>query len=247
MTYFLASCIRANEEIFQALSIPFSDEYLEMGDIGAGGDRISGLDAFAEGVFVKHLSEYGQIESEESGSIGEYRVTKIVIDPIDGSSNALSYIPYFGTSVARVIDGVVDVAVVCNMANGEILFKDKDGAVMEGKVFRDRTDPIIVSATPKIGIFEQAYNHPKLSKALMDSGLKFRSMGALALSLAYAHRVDYVLFMGTQREYDVVAGLALCDGLEKIVTDDYVIVSRSRETAQTIEGLIKSTQTKEIE
>ena len=247
MTYFLASCIRANEEIFQALSIPFSDSFLEMRGVGAGGDEISGLDAYAESVFVKHLAEYGQIESEESGSMGEYRTTKIVIDPIDGSSNALSYIPYFGTSVARVIDGVVDVAVVCNMANGEMFFKDKDGAVMEGKVFRDRTDPIIVSSTPKVGIFEKSYNHPHLTKALMDNNLKFRSMGAVALSLAYAHRVDYMLFMGSPRKYDVVAGLALCEDLERIVTDDYVIVSRTKEIAHTIERLIKSTQTKEIE
>jgi len=98
-----------------------------------------------------------------------------------------------------------------------------------------------------VGIFEKSYNHPKLSKALMDNNLKFRSMGAVALSLAYAHRVDYMLFMGGQRKYDVVAGLALCEDLEKIVTDDYVIVSRSKEIAQTIEQLIKSTQKKEIE
>jgi len=246
MTYFLASCIKANEVIYQALSIPFPDSYLELGEIGAGGDRTSGLDKFAESVFVKHLSEYGQIESEESGSIGEYRVTKIIIDPIDGSSNALSYIPYFGTSVARVIDGVVDVAIVCNLANGEIFFKDKDGEIMEGKVFRDRIDPVIYGNDPQIGIFEQAYNHPELSKALMDNNLKFRSMGAVALSLAYAHRVEYMLFMGGQREYDVIAGLALCDGLEKIVTDDYVIVSRSKEIVETIEGLIKSIQAKDI-
>lgn len=71
-------------------------------------------------------------------------------------------------------------------------------------------------------------------------GLKFRAPGAIALSLAYAKTVNYVLFVGAFRIYDFAAGLALCEGLEVIVEADYVIVSKDKSVAQKIEELIKN-------
>ena len=239
MTHFLSSCIKANEEIYLSLAQPYPDEFFKMGKVGAGGDESSGLDMFAEAVFVKHLDEYGQIESEESGLIGEERATTIIIDPIDGSSNALSYFPYFGTSVAKLRGGVVDTAMVCNLANGDYFIKDSGGEVLQGKLFRDRLEPPVVAPASPIGLFEKAYNYPKLAKELTKNGLKFRSSGAVALSLAYAQSVKYLLFMGKYRKYDFVAGLALCDSLEVIIEDDYVIVSKEKKVAKRIRKLIK--------
>lgn len=241
----MAACIQANEEIYLALTQPYPDAFFEIGEVGAGGDSSSGLDLFAEAIFIKHLEEYGQIESEESGVVGEERATTIIIDPIDGSSNALSYFPYFGTSVARSKNGVVDSAIVCNLANGDIFLKDKDGEVQQGKLFRDRLESPVASPISPIGLFEKSYNYPKLSKKLNDNGLKFRSSGAVALSLAYAHSVKYLLFMGKHRKYDFAAGLALCDGLEVIVEDGYVIVSKDKKIAKRIKKLIKATQAKD--
>jgi myo-inositol-1(or 4)-monophosphatase len=77
-----------------------------------------------------------------------------------------------------------------------------------------------------------------LVAALDQEKLKFRSPGAIALSLAYAHSVNYVLFMGEFRIYDFAAGLALCEGLEVIVEADYVIVSKEKKIAEQIESLI---------
>jgi len=69
--------------------------------------------------------------------------------------------------------------------------------------------------------------------------LKFRAPGAIALSLAYARSVNYVLYVGAFRIYDFAAGLALCEGLEVIVEEDYVIVSKEKVIANKIELLIK--------
>ncbi|SFZ97756.1 Inositol-1-monophosphatase [hydrothermal vent metagenome] len=238
MTAFLQACIEANEEIFLALKDGFDASWFEKTEVGAGGDVSSRLDLFAEAVFVKYLSSFGHIESEESGIIGEGSV-KIIIDPIDGSSNALSLFPFYGTSVARVNeDGILDTAIVCNLANSDIFFKDIDIGIKQGKLFSSTYFEPHVSLSPEIGIFEKAYAYPELVSLLDKEDLKFRAPGAIALSLAYARTVNYVLFMGSFRIYDFAAGLALCEGLEVIVEEDYVIVSKNKAIARKIENLI---------
>ncbi|MBT8349502.1 MAG: inositol monophosphatase, partial [Sulfurovum sp.] len=71
MNGFIKACVNANEEIATALKSGFDSSWFEKTQVGAGGDISSKLDLFAEAVFVKHLGMFGEIESEESGIIGE--------------------------------------------------------------------------------------------------------------------------------------------------------------------------------
>ena len=239
MTPFIEACINANEEIAAAIKDGFDASWFEKTEVGAGGDVSSKLDLMAEAIFIKYLSPFGQIESEESGIVGE-GAEKIIIDPIDGSSNALSLFPFYGTSVAKVsADGILDAAIVCNLANSDIFFTTNAKGVQQGKLFSDIYHEPHTSPNAEIGLFEKAYANPALVAALDEEKLKFRSPGAIALSLAYARSVNYVLFIGTFRIYDFAAGLALCEGLDVIVEEDYVIVSKEKVIAQKIEELIK--------
>ena len=239
MTPFIQACIKANEEIASALKSGFESAWFEKTKVGAGGDVSSKLDLFAEAIFVKHLSPFGQIESEESGIIGVGK-EKIIIDPIDGSSNALSLFPFYGTSVAKLnAEGILDAAVVCNLSNGDILFKSDRNEVQQGKLFSTHFHAPHRSESAEIGLFEKAYANPGLVALLDTEKLKFRSPGAIALSLAYAHTVKYVLYVGAFRIYDFAAGLALCEGLEVIVEEDYVIVSKEKMIAHKIKALIE--------
>ncbi|SFV56978.1 Inositol-1-monophosphatase [hydrothermal vent metagenome] len=236
----MQACIKANEEIAEAIKDGFEASWFEKTVVGAGGDVSSRLDLFAEKIFVKYLSTFGQIESEESGLIGEGK-SKIIIDPIDGSANALSLFPFYGTSVAKVNgEGILDAAVVCNLANGDIFFKEESKEIQQGKLFSASLHPPYTAPHAEIGLFEKAYANPLLVAALDNEGLKFRAPGAIALSLAYARSVNYVLFVGKFRIYDFAAGLALCEGLEVIVEEDYVIVSKELNVALKIENLIKT-------
>jgi myo-inositol-1(or 4)-monophosphatase len=136
MTPFIQAVINANKEIFTALQ-NFDSTWFEKSEVGAGGDISSKLDLFAEEVFVKYLGSYGVIESEESGLIGEGN-EQIIIDPIDGSSNALSHFPYFGSSVAKINgEGVLDSAIVCNLANGDIFIKEAGKDAVQGNLFSE--------------------------------------------------------------------------------------------------------------
>ena len=240
MTSFIEACIKANEEIKRAIQDGFDASWFEKTEVGAGGDVSSKLDLMAEAIFVKHLGSFGQIESEESGIIGKGEA-KIIIDPIDGSANALSLFPFYGTSVARVnAEGILDEAIVCNLANSDIFFTTIANGIQQGKLFSNTFHKPHTAPHAEIGLFEKAYANPTLVALLDQEKLKFRAPGAIALSLAYARSVNYVLFMGAFRIYDFAAGLALCEGLEVIVEEDYVIVSKDKNIALKIENLIKS-------
>ncbi len=237
---FYSACKEANEEIATLFDGAIEEHHYKKYEVGAGGDRSSGLDLMAEAIFVKHLGRFGTIESEESGLIGEGEET-IVLDPLDGSSNALSNFPYFGTSVARIDkDGVLQDAVVCNLVSKEIFLKSPETPTRKGKLFSAQMGELARVPHAEIGIFEKAYAHPKIVAGLQKMGLKFRAPGAVALSLAYAHTVNFVLFAGPYRIYDFAAGLAFCEDLEVIVEEDYVIVSQSKELVHSLESLVRT-------
>ncbi len=245
MNTFIEACIKANEEISLALKDGFDTTWFEKTEVGAGGDVSSKLDLMAEEIFIKHLSSFGHIESEESGLILndalDKESSKIIIDPIDGSSNALSLFPYYGTSVAKVDAlGLVEDAIVCNLVNGDIFLKTTEHKTQQGKLFSSKFHTPHTVPHSEVGLFEKAYAHPELVSHLGQENLKFRSPGAIALSLAYAHTVSYVLFVGIFRIYDFAAGLALCEGLEVIVEEDYVIVSKEKKIAKKLEQLVKT-------
>jgi myo-inositol-1(or 4)-monophosphatase len=244
MTPFIEAAIVANEEIAKQLSHGIETKFYEKTTIGAGGDISSQLDLFAESIFVKHLQMFGTIESEESGIIG-FGKDQIILDPIDGSANALSGVPYYGTSIAKVNEhGLLDAAIVCNLVSKEIFIKEPKKPLMKGYLFEKAFKEVTVTQHSEVGLFEKSYAYPLVVNALHKEKLKFRAPGAIALSLAYAHQVSYVLFIGEFRIYDFAAGLALCEGLEVIVEADYVIVSKEKEVAHRIEQLILETQEK---
>jgi len=239
MNNFLKATIDANLEIYQNIKSGFKDEWFSEYEIGAGGDVSSGIDLFAESVFIKHLKDFGQIESEESGIIGQGD-SKIIIDPLDGSSNALTNFPYYGSSIALINkDGLLEVAVVCNFASGDIFYKFAKQDLMVGNLETLNFKKEQNIQNPKIGLFERSYDYPSVVAKLQEHKLKYRAPGAVALSLAYAHRVNFIIFIGDIRIYDFAAGLAFCEDLKVRISDNYVIVAHKDSVANTIEDIIK--------
>ncbi len=213
--------------------------------VGAGGDLSSGLDLELERIFAEALSPFGKIDSEESGVIGEGRET-IILDPLDGSSNALSRFPYYGVSIARLdSSGILTEAFVANLANGDIFLLDESKDLLQGSLFNDKLQTPLVAPNPEIGIFEKAYAHPKIVSALDEAELKFRTPGAVALSLAYTHTLNYFLFVGSFRIYDFAGGLALCKGMEIEIEDNYVIVAKDLDLLKRLSKIVNSTLSKE--
>lgn len=202
--------------------------------MGAGGDVSSGIDLEAEALFVEHLGRFGTIESEESGRIGTGEHT-ILLDPIDGSSNLLTGFPYYGTSAALIDPtGTPIAACICNLATGEIFFKERGETPLHGTLSDETFHRFTPTPDPEIGIFERAYTHPDAVDALGKMGLKFRAPGAVALSLVYALRARYFLYVGEYRAYDFAAGLLFCEDMPRVQTEEVVVIARDRDVLDEI-------------
>ena len=78
------------------------------------------IDVVADGPAVEVLTAAGLgVLSEESGLHHDDRDVVVVMDPVDGSTNASRGIPWFATSLAAVDRDGVRAALVVNQATGE--------------------------------------------------------------------------------------------------------------------------------
>lgn len=206
---------------------------------GFGGDVSRGVDLKAESIFFDHLSPFGSFFSEESGWMAPRSSVNIIIDPIDGSDNFVSRFPYYGVSIALETDGTTTHALVCNLANGDLFVRTQDAYYRSSLDAPGLKEEVASNPYAKIGLFEKGPLHPELGKKLMGEGLKFRSPGALALSLAYAPYVKYVLFLGTMRSYDIQAGLFLSRHLPTFQNDRFLLIAQENEVFERILAIVQ--------
>ncbi len=206
---------------------------------GFGGDISNGVDLQAEAICFSYLSPFGSVFSEESGWMSPESTHNIFLDPIDGSDNFVSRFPYYGISIARVSEGKTTEALVCNFANGDLFIRTEDEYFTATMQNPTQKNEVIINSSAKIGLFEKAPEHPELIRKLMMKNLKFRSPGALALSLAYAPYVKYVLFLGTMRPYDIQAGLFLSKHLHVFNDDRYILISADKELFEQIRLIVE--------
>jgi len=235
---FLNATINANKEIATLIEEKRHDFLCEAISLGAGGDISKRVDLLAEDIFIKHLKQFGDIYSEECGFLEGNGKFDIIIDPIDGSNNFVSNFPYYGTSVALKEKGKYKAAVIANLANGDIFLKDEikfQKANLKSLVFKDLEE----NKFSKIGIFERSYSSKKIFKILKSSNIKYRSPGAFALSLAYAKDVDFVIYEGKMRVYDVAAGFYMCEDLYVFNQEDTLLISKDKVVFDRISQLFK--------
>ncbi len=228
---FIEAALVANEKIYTFLQDgSLKKEHYLSYDVGVGGDRSCGIDLMAEAIFVEHLLAFGEIHSEESGVIKSPKTgAKIVIDPIDGSDNILSKLPYYGTSIAYFEGEKCTIGIIANLANGDVFVKDKNG-FRRGKLFSRDFVKVVPNDFSKVGIFERSYCSHIVHDALRKERIKYRSTGAFALSLAYAYDVSFVIYEGKMRTYDIEAGLFMCSELYTFCKENIFLVSKDKET-----------------
>lgn len=240
---FIEAVLNANRAIDTLLRQEKHQESLHKAfDIGYGGDRSRGMDLEAERIFVKHLHSFGTLISEESGvfesSLKSCEGVEIIIDPIDGSDNFLSHLPYYGTSVAFCRNGICEEAVIVNLANHDVFIKNFQG-FKRGKLYENTYQDVTCNAHAKVGLFERSYCSKHVLPKLHSLGIKYRSPGAFALSLAYAHEVLFVVYEGELRAFDIAAGVFMCDDLYTLKNEDFFLVSKDKEIFDKIQHLFK--------
>lgn len=113
--------------------------------IGASGSATSLIDKFAEDAIIDFLDKKNiemNILSEEAGMIDRGAETVLVIDPIDGTANFNSGIPFYSVSLAVGSSKLSNVThgLVKNLVNGETYFAEKGkGATLNGKKIMTRS------------------------------------------------------------------------------------------------------------
>ncbi len=193
-------------------------------DFGPSGQRIGqyALDVTADEAALEVLNRVGVgVLSEESGYKPGSTVDVVVVDPIDGSTNASRGIPWYATSLCLVDADGPSVALVVNQATGIRYSAERGGGAWCGERrlrpsgCADLSDAIvIVSAVPP----------PDVGWA------QFRALGACALDLcALADGVvdGYVDFGEEQHGlWDYVGGWLICSeaGIEVVDAFDRAMV-----------------------
>ena len=189
------------------------------------------LDLVADAPVCAHLVAAGVgVLSEESGLHHADRDIVVVVDPVDGSTNASRRIPYYATSLCAVdADGPL-AAMVVNLATGE-----RFDAVRGGGARRDG-QPIHASTTTDLGHALLALN------GLPDrhwGWAQCRMFGAAALDLCAVAcgRVDAYVDATTSSlgPWDYLGGMLVCTEAGATITDaedrDLVVLEhRARRT-----------------
>jgi myo-inositol-1(or 4)-monophosphatase len=194
--------------------------------IGASGDKTYPIDKLAEDIILSGLEVSGEALTVISEEIGIKDIknggSKILIDPIDGSRNAVSGIPFYCTSIA-VVDGNtigdIKLAYVVNLVNGDEFWAEKGkGAFLNGeKITTQKDDNFYLIA------YEAQSPNKDISRiiSLLAQSMKTRCFGATALDLAYLACSAISVFANPSlsRSFDFAGGWLLVKEAKGIFTD----------------------------
>lgn len=194
--------------------------------IGASGDKTYPIDKIAEDMILSGLHESGEALTVVSEEIGVKDIRgggkKVLIDPIDGSRNAISGIPFYCTSIA-VLDGdtVGDIAIayIVNLINGdEFWVKKGKGAFLNGQKIKTQKDSIFYLIA-----YEAQAPHKDIPRIipLFSESRKTRCLGSTALDLAYLASGAISVFVSPSpsRSFDFAGGWLLVEEAGGIFTD----------------------------
>lgn len=202
---------------------PFASEAIGK---GAGGDKTFPIDKKAEDIIIgslEALNEPLSIISEEAGTKEIKEGGKrVLIDPIDGSKNAITGIPFYCSSIA-VTDGdnigSVSLAYVINLLTGDEFWAEKGrGAFFNGERIHTQKDDVFYliayeSPSPKNDI-------PKMMRLLSETR-RTRCFGATALDLAYVAYGSVSVFLSPSpsRSFDFAGGYLLVKEAGGVLSD----------------------------
>lgn len=202
---------------------PFTSEALGK---GAGGDITYRIDKTAEEIIISGLERTGEplrIVSEEYGlKDASAAGPQIIIDPVDGSRNAVNGVPFYCTSIAVCEGGTfgdISLGYVINLLTGDEFWAEKGkGAFFNGGRISSQADDIFYLAA-----FETQVPGRDIQKIvrLLSEARKTRCWGATALDLALLAYGAVSVFVApaASRSFDFAAGYLLVKESGGVITD----------------------------
>lgn len=193
--------------------------------IGADGTPTEKIDEVAENAALSVLEEDGRsmrFVSEELGEkiIGKKPEFTFVLDPIDGTFNAVNNIPFFCVPIAIGSSDLSDIryGYVKNLINGNIYTAEKGkGALLNNK----RIHVSSYTKLPQLSVI--SYSHRPNAVAINNHNVRrVRVFGCAALELCYVASGIFDAFIdmrGMLRITDIAAGKLIVEEAGGVISD----------------------------
>ncbi len=177
-------------------------------------DLVTKYDKEAEQILSNYIFQHypdSTFMGEEGGATGQGKVHWYV-DPIDGTSNFATGIPFFCVSIGAAVDGEIIAAVILDPIREELFSATTQGAFLNGdpitaKGNRTENEAFLLTAFPSPHA-SATDEDGKLMANIIRRFATLRRIGSAALSLAYVAcgRVD-AAYEPRINAWDVAAGL----------------------------------------
>jgi len=193
---------------------------------GASGDMTYPIDKKAEDIIFEEIEKLNMSLTIVSEEYGFKDINgggpKLLIDPVDGSKNALTGITFFSTSIALINGdtiGHTSTGYVINLINGDEFWALKDGgSFFNGDPVRTQQDNAFnaiayEAQTPRVDI-------PRIMP-LLSLFNRTRCLGSTALDMAFLSQGAVSMFItpAPSRSFDFAAGYLLIKEAGGIITD----------------------------
>ncbi len=206
--------------LFSTLADAVGDALRAVDDWGLSGDRAGQYraDLVADEIVLNGLADAGlAVLSEESGITGDGVSSPIVIvDPLDGSTNASRGLPWFATSLCLVDEQGPIAALVRNQANGDTFTAERDRpALRNGRPIRPSGCEVLSEAF--IGVNGLPARH--------HGWQQFRAYGASALDVCMVACgvLDGYVDFDTEAHgvWDYAGAMFICERAGAVVVDAF--------------------------
>ena len=183
---------------------------------GAAGDKTFEIDEVAESLIIDLIKKKGLSATVVSEELGEVEINGggdyLIIDPIDGSKNAVTGIPLFCSSIAISENDTVSglyLSYIINYISGDEFWAEREkGAFLNGV-------SISTQASQEIRVIVYETQVPgrdiKRLLPLLSLANRTRCLGSTALDLAFVASSAASLYVNPAptRSFDYAAGLLL--------------------------------------
>lgn len=201
------------EAVRESIKTSEKSLWAEEEGIGADGTRTHHIDRIAEDAVISFLEELGNpfnLLSEEGGFLDFGREYTLILDPVDGTYNAIRSIPFYSISLAlsRSSMAETEYALIMNLSTGEEFHAEKGkGAYRNG--YRIKTGRF----SPEDSIFSVMLGKRAHEDSYIIAGIpkRLRSIGSASIEMAYVASGSLDLYYyrgkgGGLRVMDVAAG-----------------------------------------
>ncbi|MGZ7210144.1 MAG: bifunctional fructose-bisphosphatase/inositol-phosphate phosphatase, partial [Methanobacterium sp.] len=205
--------------------------------MGADGTPTKLIDELAEEKVIETLKKTGRSITLVSEEIGELKIGNnpseviFVVDPLDGTVNAIKNIPAYGISIAICNSSLksleelslndIQMGFVKNLANGDLYEASKgNGAYLNNEKIKTSSQDNLAHSS--IGAYIRGAKLNGINK-LSNIVRRIRLLGSLAIELCYVAHGTYDAFLdirGNVRIVDIAAAKLIIEESGGIMTDE---------------------------